>query len=104
MSSVKCTKCDQLFSRRDNILRHLGVKHGQEGKVNEAYPPPPPPSPPQGAPSPPPPQERMPPPPPPPQQGILPSGEARITKENQPMVLRHPFTMMISGPTGITFF
>ena len=106
MYSVNCPECNQCFSRRDAMLRHKHYKHdGQNNndahsQISDTYLPSPP-----GL-------TRVtlpPPPPPPPQKGHMPSvqysgiftqGDAATTTETKPVVLQHPFTMMISGPTG----
>ena len=59
--------------------------------------PPPPPPPQQGVP-PPPPQQGV--PPPPHRQGVPPPPEGASPPQEENMVFYHPFTMMISGPTG----
>lgn len=76
------------------MLRHKRQRHAE---IDEVHPPPPPPPPQEEILSPPPPQEEM---PPPPLQGQL--LQPPMTKCNkQDMVFQHPFTMMISGPTGM---
>ena len=111
MHATQCPDCFKNFSRRDVMLRHRRNKHIGD-KISEAYPqsseayptyqgvllqqqqdviqpqgvipPPPPPPPPSQADK------------PPPQGGILPPQQ----EENIATVLQHPFTMIISGPTG----
>ena len=110
MHATQCPDCFENFSRRDVMLRHRRNKHNGD-KISEAYPqsseayPPsqgvllqqqqgviPPPPPPLPPPPPPPPQADE----PPPQGGILPPQQEEIIAT----VLQHPFTMIISGPTG----
>ncbi|WAR24132.1 YMD3-like protein [Mya arenaria] len=118
MDPAKCPNCGQRFSRKDAMLRHQKHKHkadNYERKMtfNEAFPPPPPPH--KATPPPPPPQGATPPPPPPPPQGLSPppppppppqglSPPPLPQKESTPpeeiMTFKHPFTMMISGPTA----
>lgn len=73
------------------MLRHKRQRHAE---IDEVHPPPPP----QEELPPPPPQDEM--PPLSPLQGQL--LQLPVTKCNkQDMVFKHPFTMMISGPTGM---
>ena len=117
MSQTFCPDCSGAFSRRDVMIRHRRNKHLSDKvshaypQSNEAYPQSSeayPPSQgvllqqqqgviqPQGVipPPPPPPQADK----PPPQTGILP---LEHKEENTATVLQHPFTMIISGPTGM---
>ena len=89
MFASQCTDCTQTFSRRDNMLRHHGLKHGQGDTINGAYPPPPPPPPPSHE------EVRRPPPPT--------EAHRENSNEEKNTMLQHPFTMMICGPTGISF-
>lgn len=115
MYGVSCPDCLVTFSRRDVMLRHRRHKHEATKKISHAYPqssgafpppPPPPPPPPQGGlqsltlladlktpPHPPPslPEDV----PPPEQQSDMEKSSSKST-----MVLQHPFTMVVSGPTG----
>ncbi|CAG2214066.1 unnamed protein product [Mytilus edulis] len=112
--SNTCPVCKIGFSRKDNMLRHHRNKHGisqsylqSNGVYPQSIPSPPPPpqkedsmSPPPPPPQkedimPPPPQKEgsMPPPPPPPQKGNSPQPPHNV-------ILHHPFTMMLAGPTG----
>ena len=128
MSQIFCPDCARAFSRRDVMIRHRRNKHS-DGKISEAYPqsceaypqsseayppqggvPPPPPPPQGGIPPPSPPAQGgipsppPPPPPPPPRGGMLPQSSKlhlEQQEENIAIVLQHPFTMMISGPTGM---
>ena len=107
MYTTECQDCFQNFSRRDKRLihrrnKHIGDKTSEAyPRSSEAYPPP------QGVllPPLPPPQQQgvIQPPPPPPQEykpprhkGVLPPQQ----EENIDTVLQHPFTMIISRPTG----
>lgn len=116
MHATQCPDCFENFSRRDVMLRHRRNKHigdkisGVCPQSSEAFPPskgvllqppqqqhgviqPPLPSPPPPPPLPPPPLQAD---EPPPQGGILPPQQ----EKNIATVLQHPFTMIISGPTG----
>ena len=88
------------------MLRHLRQRH-VEG--NEPYPPPPPPPPqdervPPPPPPPPPPQDEGQPPPPPRVTSPSPATALERESTNSKPVFQHPFTMMISGPTGTVEF
>ena len=78
--STTCTKCDMEFSRNDALLRHKRNSHGTTRpypQSSDAYPPS------SQAYPPPPPLTPTPPSPPP-----------------EHVVLQHPFTMLLCGPTS----
>ena len=126
MSRTPCPDCSEILSRRDVMLRHRRNKH-TDTKIVQAYPQsieayPPPPPPPQEVvkanpqsneeyPPPPPPQEVLRPPlPSPPQNNEIPPPQCKIPSQEQAdlakptMVLQHPFTMIVAGPTGECIF
>ncbi|VDI40853.1 Hypothetical predicted protein [Mytilus galloprovincialis] len=76
---MECPTCHRLFSRRDVMLRHYRNQHGS----GNTPPPPPVPA-----------VEEQPPPPPPPVPAV---GEQ---PPSGPFLFRHPFTMIVSGPTS----
>ena len=80
MEFENCPDCNIKFSRRDAMLRHRKNKHG----INQPYPLSTDAHSPRSQPYPPPP-----PPPQPPQQ-----------QQKDKVILSHPFTMMLAGPTG----
>ena len=98
MESIHCTDCGQTFCSKYNLLRHKRNKHMQEKLPGK------PPGAPQGAPgahfgAPGAPQGPL--------QGAPQrapgkpesQGVSSTMRRTQDMMLYHPFTMMISGPT-----
>ena len=71
--SLTCPECNMEFSRKDAVIRHMKSKHGS----SQAYPPS---------------SHAYPPPPPPSSSSPLPPPEH--------VVLQHPFTMLLCGPTS----
>ena len=86
MYSTQCPDCYKGFSRRDAMLRHFKQKRIVNTTVSE------------GALTPPEFRAHMPPPPPP--QGVISPAHSPPPPQDANMVFQHPFTMMVSGPTG----
>ena len=94
-NKYKCQDCYRVFTRRDNMTRHWKQMHETS---NAAYPPPPgAPPPPQGAPPPPRRDSGL------PGASTPPSILSMTDSRDAPTILFHPFTMVISGPTGKLF-
>ncbi|MES9883688.1 MAG: C2H2-type zinc finger protein [Sedimenticola sp.] len=85
MASNTCSDCDQGFSRKDAMLRHKRNKHYKDHPITDGY----------EVSEEGPPQQTLstPPPPPTPLQREQPVS-------NNEFKFRHPFTMIVSGPTS----